>query len=70
MDTSFQYEGATKKETVENHLKKSCNIVMHILLQGRMKRKKRQKYSDYKFLEHLQHYDIFWKDNEHNLTQY
>ena len=43
MDTSFQYKGATKKETVENHLKKSCNIVMHILLQGRMKRKKKTK---------------------------
>ena len=43
MDTSFQYKGATKKETVENHLKKSCNIVMHILLQERMKRKKKTK---------------------------
>ena len=35
-----------------------------------VKRKERKKYPVYTFSEDVQHYEIFWKINELNLTNY
>ena len=69
---SFKYRGITEKESVsgiDSGLWNTCNILMYTILINRKKRK-RKKYTTYNFLEHLRHGEMFYRINEHSLTDY